>query len=182
MATRRHDPDRRQRIVDAALAVIADKGVAGCTHRSVAEVAGVPLGSMTYHFDSREDLILQAFDLLATKMLERWQWRLGDVDDAHQALEVLVDWVCGEGAVSGESLLPVVELYVYAARNPDARQLMGQWMVAVQAALSRWFDPVTARALDAVVEGVILHNAYSDGDIDRLEVRALLQRITGLPA
>ena len=113
-------------------------------------------------------------------MLERWQLRLGGAADARQALEVLVDWVCGEGAVSGPSLLPVVELYVHAARNPDARQLMGRWMLAVQAALSRWFDPVTTRALDAVVEGVILHNAYSDGDIDRAEVRALLQRITGL--
>lgn len=180
MSTRRHDPDRRERIIDAALQVIAEKGVAGCTHRSVAEQAGVPLGSMTYHFDSREDLILQAFTLLSRTMLERWRARLVEVVDAAAARDALVDWVCGEGAVSGDALLPMVELYVHAARNPEARTLMTGWMAGVQAELLRWFDPLTTRALDATIEGIILHNAYSDGAIDRAQVRSLLGRVTGL--
>ena len=48
---RRVDPNRRQRIIDACLDVIAERGVAGTSHRIVAEAADVPLGSMTYHFD-----------------------------------------------------------------------------------------------------------------------------------
>lgn len=180
MTTRRNDPDRRQRIIQAALTVITELGVAGCTHRSVAAAAGVPLGSMTYHFDSREDLILQAFNLLSDTMLQRWRARLAGVESPAQALSVLVDWVCGDGAVSGPSLLPMVEIYVHAARNPQARALMRRWAGQVQGELHRWFDAPTTRALDACIEGIILHNAYNDGAIGRSEVQALLGRVTGL--
>ncbi|MDF2847508.1 MAG: TetR family transcriptional regulator, partial [Oerskovia sp.] len=40
---RRVDPDRKDRIVDAALDVIAEHGVGGATHRVVAAAADVPL-------------------------------------------------------------------------------------------------------------------------------------------
>ena len=46
--SRRNDPARRQRIIDATLAVIADHGTAATTHRRIAETAQVPLGSVTY--------------------------------------------------------------------------------------------------------------------------------------
>jgi len=44
---RRYDPDRRQRIIDAAIAVVGERGIAGLSHRSVAAAADVPLGSTT---------------------------------------------------------------------------------------------------------------------------------------
>ena len=43
----RVDPERQQHIIDAALRVIASRGVAGTSHRGVAAEAHVPLGSMT---------------------------------------------------------------------------------------------------------------------------------------
>ena len=57
MRTRRYDPDRKDRILEAALEVIADHGVAGTTHRSIAARADVPLGSTTYHFETLDDRI-----------------------------------------------------------------------------------------------------------------------------
>ena len=62
MADRRFDPERKDRIIEACLDVIAERGVAGTSHRVVAAAAGVPLGSMTYHFDGMADLLHQAFD------------------------------------------------------------------------------------------------------------------------
>jgi TetR/AcrR family transcriptional regulator, regulator of biofilm formation and stress response len=46
-AQRRYDPSRRNRIIDACLDLISQNGVAGTTHRKVADAADVPLGSMT---------------------------------------------------------------------------------------------------------------------------------------
>ena len=43
---RRYDPDRRNRIIEAALDVIEIHGVAGATHRRIAEAANVPLGRL----------------------------------------------------------------------------------------------------------------------------------------
>lgn len=60
VSKRRLDPDRRSRIIDAALDVIAEKGVAGTTHRRVAAMADVPLGSMTYRFHSMDELLREA--------------------------------------------------------------------------------------------------------------------------
>lgn len=53
--------DRRQLIVTAALAVIADVGPDGLTHRLVAQRAGVSLSSTTYWFASKEELVEAAF-------------------------------------------------------------------------------------------------------------------------
>ena len=59
-AQRRYDPGRRDRIIDACLDVIAESGVAGTSHRRVAQAADVPLGSMTYHFTGMNDLLHEA--------------------------------------------------------------------------------------------------------------------------
>src|SRR5262245_4250116 len=48
--------DRRAVILDATLRLIATDGVDAVTHRRVAAVADVPLGSTTYYFESREQL------------------------------------------------------------------------------------------------------------------------------
>ena len=58
---RRHDPGRRDRLIGAALTVLAEKGVAATSHREIARAADVPLGSMTYHFASLDEVLAEAF-------------------------------------------------------------------------------------------------------------------------
>lgn len=57
---RRYDPERRDRIIDAAIRVAGERGIAGLSHRSVAAEADVPLGSTTYHFASLDELLIAA--------------------------------------------------------------------------------------------------------------------------
>src|SRR5258708_39566126 len=52
---------RRREILVATLRVIASNGTDAVTHRRVAAEADVPLGSLTYYFESREDLIRESF-------------------------------------------------------------------------------------------------------------------------
>ncbi len=52
---------RRREILAAAVRVIAQGGADAVTHRRVAAEARVPLGSLTYYFESRVDLIREAF-------------------------------------------------------------------------------------------------------------------------
>lgn len=58
---RRSEPGKRDRIIEVTLDLIVEHGVAGATYRTVAEAAGVPLGSMTHRFTSRESRLLSAF-------------------------------------------------------------------------------------------------------------------------
>jgi AcrR family transcriptional regulator len=54
--------DRRTAILDAALHVIGTRGLREATHRAVEAQAGVPHGSVTYYFGSRERLLAAAVD------------------------------------------------------------------------------------------------------------------------
>src|ERR1700755_262819 len=83
------DPQRPLRIALAALDVVADKGVEGLTHRAVAAVAGIPLRSTTYHFQTLDDLLAAAI-IEAKKAtdadLVAWAETLGPGTDLAEAV------------------------------------------------------------------------------------------------
>ena len=49
--------ERRQRIVEAAIEVIAAEGLAGATTRRIAERADAPLGALHYCFRNKDELM-----------------------------------------------------------------------------------------------------------------------------
>ncbi|GAA3280314.1 TetR/AcrR family transcriptional regulator [Paenarthrobacter aurescens] len=55
-------PDRRTELADAALAVVAAKGLKGLTHRAVDAQAGVSLGTTSNYFRNRAALMGAAVD------------------------------------------------------------------------------------------------------------------------
>ncbi|MFG3133988.1 TetR/AcrR family transcriptional regulator [Streptomyces tendae] len=69
------------------------------------------------------------------------------------------------------------ELYAFAARNPEVREVMRSWMRASRESLARHFDPLTARALDALVEGFSIHNSVDPRPTDRAGVAAVVDAI-----
>jgi DNA-binding transcriptional regulator YbjK len=62
-ARRQRGERRRREILEAALRVIGRDGVAGLTHRAVADEAGVSLAATTYYFASKADLLREASEL-----------------------------------------------------------------------------------------------------------------------
>ena len=50
--------DRRTVLLDAALELVGTQGMRGLTHRAVDAAAGVPPGSTSNHFRTREALVL----------------------------------------------------------------------------------------------------------------------------
>ncbi|MEH3075571.1 MAG: TetR family transcriptional regulator [Quadrisphaera sp.] len=156
---RRTDPQRRDRIIDAAVQCIAAHGVAGTSHRRVAQLADVPLGSMTYHFDSIEELLVEAFTRFTTTIAETFAERLGSAADQQEMLAAIVVLIHDDLQRSREEHVLSYELYTLAARRPEFRSLTQAWMKASRAVLERLFDPTTARRLDAYIEGAALHIA-----------------------
>ncbi|KZS70298.1 TetR/AcrR family transcriptional regulator [Mycobacterium pseudokansasii] len=51
------NPQRRTRILDAAIDILADVGVGGLTHRQVDERAGLPAGTTSNYFRTRQALL-----------------------------------------------------------------------------------------------------------------------------
>lgn len=162
MTTRRHDPQRRDRIVDATLDLIADAGVAGVSHRRVAERADVPLGSMTYHFDGMDDLLHVAFTRFAARVAETFADHFEGVETQQAAIDAVLRLI---GDLSDEAahrdVVISYELYTLAARDPRYRGITTRWMESSREALGRVFDPGVTPQLDALIEGFALYRALA---------------------
>src|SRR3954447_15361559 len=92
---RRHDPQRRDRLLDAALDVLVTDGAAGMTHRKVAARADVPLGSVTYHFASLAELRNQGFAWYVEQRTAEFAGLFTEVETREDLVEVLVELVQG---------------------------------------------------------------------------------------
>lgn len=59
---------RRRQVAEAALQTIADKGVGGFTARIVAEKVGISDGTLFRHFGSKEEIVLEAINVLEVEI------------------------------------------------------------------------------------------------------------------
>ncbi|MBO1268220.1 TetR/AcrR family transcriptional regulator [Arthrobacter cavernae] len=178
MVTRRFDPERRDRIIDAALDVIAAQGVAGASHRRIAEHAGVPLGSMTYHFAGMDELLTEAFRRFGDSIADRFDEQLAGAADIDGARRAVVDLIHLDLLDSQRDLVLTHELYTLAARKPAFRQITRDWMARSRRALGLHFDPGTCRMLDALIEGLFIHAALDTEPHDRSITVEAVARIT----
>lgn len=175
---RRYEPDRRDRIIDVTLDVIAQYGVAGTTHRRVAEAADVPLGAMTYYFKGMDDLLQQAFTRLAETMSLEFQQHLAAATTREQACQVIIDWACDGLWTNERNLVLIFELSALAARRPNMRPLVQRWMGVTADYLHRYFSPTEAKLLDAFIDGLLIRNIVSPDNISREEVTLFVQKVT----
>lgn len=175
---RRHDPDRKQRILDAALDVIAQHGLVRTTHRMVAAAADVPLGSLTYHFRGRDDLCRQAFERHAARLSTTYAAHFDAVRTRDELVDAVTDLICRDAGADHADWAVAYELYLAALRHPDLREVTDGWMAVSRATLERFVDPTTARAVDALVEGLVMHNLLSAEPMARADVRRIVARLT----
>lgn len=174
---RRNDPDRRDRIVAACLDVIAESGIAGASHRRIAEAAKVPLGSMTYYFAGIDELLHEALTCFASEISERFEQRMTSATDAESAREAVVEIILGDVFRSTRELVISHEIYTLAARDPGYRVITTEWMKRSRTALERHFDPETARIVDALIEGLSIHRSLDDHPRDATEVVRAVTRV-----
>ncbi|MCX4822255.1 TetR family transcriptional regulator [Streptomyces sp. NBC_01142] len=175
---RRYDPERRQRIIDAAIRVVGAKGIAGLSHRSVAAEADVPLGSTTYHFKTLDELMVaalrQANEGFAAMVRASGALADPDADLAEELARLMGEWISGDR--TGVEL--EYELYLAALRRPALRPVATEWCDLAEI-LDRRTDPATARALVALMDGICLQVLLTDGVYEAEYAREMLARVIG---
>jgi DNA-binding transcriptional regulator YbjK len=159
---------RRSEILDGALTVLAEQGMRGLTHRAVDTAAGLPAGSTSYYFRSREALVTGCVHRLLELDLEQ------DVSAAETAVltaggdlrgvlaEVLTAIGVRMATVERVRTLARYELSLAAVRDPVLRAALlrggdtirerGAGLLAHAGAV----DPVAAAAeVAAVLDGLV---------------------------
>ncbi len=177
-AGRQNDPGRKDRILAAALSVIVVRGVAGTTHRHVAEAAGVPVGSVTYYFRTLDDLIVQAFRLHVAQQRVAFEALFAHVTSRDELVAVLVDLVRSSRTRSRSAVLGF-ELHLAALRHQGLGTVTRGWTQDSRDVLAEFTDRETAARLDELVEGMILHELIAEGPATAVELRAAIERMLG---
>ncbi|MFD7261225.1 TetR/AcrR family transcriptional regulator [Streptomyces sp. NPDC059874] len=174
--TRRHDPNRRERIAQVAEELIAERGLEGLTHRAVAERADVSLSSTTYHFADREALIRAALERAADRFAAFVrQWASDHTGATPEAVaEALADSVMaclGEGRTAA---VVEYELHVAALRRPELREAASLSAQTSIEAMTPLLGPVVAATIPPLMTGLCLHAMTAPVPPTREEVLTIL--------
>jgi DNA-binding transcriptional regulator YbjK len=173
---------RREAILDAALEVITELGTEGVTHRSVAAQAGVPLGSTTYYFASRDELVREAFRRYVTRVLALLNGLLlkRQPKDAAGIVDFLVEVVRAETA-GRWTVIVEYELVLRAARDPELAADFHRYERALASGMAEALERLgaaqpfdAARTLIALVRGFELDGlTRANADLDEMKRRLI---------
>lgn len=177
---RANDPQRREKIVAATLEAVKVHGIHAVTHRKIAALAGVPLGSLTYYFSGIDDLLMAAFSDFTDIMSQQYQAFFDEVNDTQGACNAITDMIHSSQVTTPDNMELMYQLYAFASRKPALKRVMQNWMQCSQHTLEQWFDPATARALDAFIESMTLHFVTDRAPLDKAKIREMVGRIAGL--
>ena len=113
---------RRQALLEAAVEVVAERGVGATTHRAVAARAGLPLATTSYFFDSLDDLLMAAMRHFTAETINRSEqlaaFLVANEITPEQAIDAFVELLLAQPTWR---LVAQFEAYMEASRRDDAR-------------------------------------------------------------
>jgi len=154
-----NDPERRQRILQSTITLLQEGGVAAISARTVAAEAEVPVGSVSYHFDSVRSLLLEAAHSvieLRDKALHEWSQRLTKETIAKNLAEMIHTQI-----TTGRPLTIIAyELYLLGLRDADFRRLSVEATSVLSRKLAAHVSDAEAWRLAALADGVQMHSLF----------------------
>jgi DNA-binding transcriptional regulator YbjK len=173
-------------LLQTTLRLIADDGIDAVTHRSVADAAGVPLGSTTYYFSSRQEMLREALEHFARLEIETLNEHLDSVLGKRrsrlQLVDEFIDLLIPQLADERWRTVAQYALLQEAARRPELEAVCREWSEAWELALSGLFeslgstDPrLEAQMFLAMLDGLLLGQlAAPDEDFESRILRPAL--------
>ncbi len=140
----------RAKLLDAALACLAEQGWSATTVAVVAERAGVSRGAVQYHFPTREDLVLASIEQMAEQLAAEARSRLEPASGAEVSAEQVVRHIVD--LYSGDHFRAALALWLAAVSEPALRDRVRH----LEARVSREAHRLVVDALraDETVPGV----------------------------
>jgi DNA-binding transcriptional regulator YbjK len=174
--------DRRARIADAAIATLARDGMRGFTHRAVDKTAGLPEGSTSYYFRTRQVLLLAALERMTE--LDTADVAAPMATDLDSAAELVVGVLEHWLTAGRERTLARYEFTLEAARRPELRARLISDGARFRVLAARLLAGLGAdeperkgRDLVAYLEGLAFDHLVGAGERDLLEIRVACREL-----
>ncbi len=141
----------RERLMDAAVVMFAEKGVLGATVEEICEQAGFSRGAFYSNFDSKDDLCLAVIqrqglaNLTAAQRVTAEATALIGTHDLDELIDGGVAMFAATQPQEPAEAIATIELRLYAARNPAVRAAVN----AISEQLSETFAAVLSAAFEA---------------------------------
>ncbi|MEU0534892.1 TetR/AcrR family transcriptional regulator [Amycolatopsis tolypomycina] len=121
----RRNPERRAALLDASIEVLANEGARGLTFRAVDQQAGVPVGTASNYFASRDEILTHAGERVYERLIDEAvlaDGLAGSRDRARvtELMHELVDRV----AAFPTGFVALLELRLEATRRPELRAVL----------------------------------------------------------
>lgn len=155
----------------ATLQLIGERGLNGFTLRDVAERVHMSVGSTTYHFTDRDQLLRATLQQFSSSVVERCETLIERWDSEQSTPEQLLESMLGELTnlfADASASLAQLELYVAASRHPHlataAADCIAAYCNLIEHALSAaGVDPPSASAraprIVCYLDGLTLQSA-----------------------
>ncbi|MUM18095.1 MULTISPECIES: TetR/AcrR family transcriptional regulator [unclassified Mycobacteroides] len=158
--------ERRSALADAAIMVLAERGLKGLTHRAVDAAAGEPVGTTSRYFRTREALLRGVATHCANQLVGQLDAATGvtvgalSMDDLLDRLVQLIDRAM---TVNRARTLAMMELFLEGTRSDDVRPTLAEATGAVFPVLRTLLESAGLRPTDrdvaslySTVNGVVL--------------------------
>lgn len=166
--------DRREAVVSAFLTVVAGRGVESASFRTVADEAGVSLGTVQHYFRTRDDLLAATYEEVLRRIRARLEAIEGVPDPRRRLRSVLLELLPLDARRHDECVIHLAFAAV-APTRPALQQIQTAALGELHAALAELVvasgaqaggteeATMLARTLAATADGLALH-AVSTGD------------------
>jgi DNA-binding transcriptional regulator YbjK len=179
------NPERRNQILDAAIDILCDDGVGGLTHRQVDSRAGVPAGTTSNYFRTRQALL----EATAARTVDlHWQ-RVDALQSAlgpmsRDALRALMIRMLDPDDQFRRWTLARFELFMESTRRPELQPLMRELQAAAVKSATLIFEaagftpaPERMDELSRVLNGFVFSNLTLAADPGTQDAAGLVDRL-----
>ena len=183
-----HEQEIRERILDAASRVFAEKGYHSSTIADVVRESGLSVGAIYSYFSGKDELIRLTCDQVAARGLDELAARLAPATSTAErlaiAIRLYIETIDDYDGAPGQVTL--VQAWAEADREPGVREMLagrrerlagaGQLLLrqgVISGELPAWLDvDAITRALLALLDGLMLQrieagDSYRPADLER---------------
>ena len=185
---------RRLQLIEATMDCIAKNGLTGTTLAKITEVAGLSLGLVNFHFDSKERLFEETLRFVASEHRDKWQKAIKatQLTDADRFLAILDSffypqicsrrklsvWFAFFGETANRSIYRKIVTDIDEERHQESMRLIRRFAADDGGS---GIDPIfVSLTLEALIDGLWLNMLLYPEDFSRDLSKTQVRRVLAL--